>query len=410
MKLLVLEKKLSLLLLCMFAATLTQAQLKMKVKPDSVFISNSSGNTLFSVDTSAVKVNKKLGIGTNTPTATLHIAGTTNRVQQLIKLPSTQTQANPTVQIQNNAGDTIFEIRPQFNSLGNNLFIGKRSGLSSTTDGYNNIGIGDSTLTSNTYGYRNIAIGSSALTNSVATTDNVVIGYFAGRSFNSSSATRNVVIGNGAVQNCGKTSGAVAIGYQALMNISPNTAGVVAIGYQAGFGDSSGSNNTFIGNLAGATSNTSSSVFIGNYAGNFANVGNNKLLIANSNSTFPLVYGEFSNNILATPGKFGIGTQSPNSSLGVSGSVSFGYRAITASRTLDNTDYIVNCTANSFTVTLPTAVGITGRQYIIKNTGSATTITIATTSSQTIDGSAPGTVTTLTPLRVVSDGANWITF
>jgi hypothetical protein len=86
------------------------------------------------------------------------------------------------------------------------------------------------------------------------------------------------------------------------------------------------------------------------------------------------------------------------------------YRAITALRTLDATDYIVNCTANSFTVTLPTAVGITGRQYIIKNTGSSTTITIATTSSQTVDGAAPGTVTTLIPLRVCSDGANWITF
>jgi hypothetical protein len=102
--------------------------------------------------------------------------------------------------------------------------------------------------------------------------------------------------------------------------------------------------------------------------------------------------------------------------LGGAGGITIGtseahaYRAITAIRTLDATDYLVNCTANSFTVTLPTAVGITGRQYIIKNTGSATTITIATTSSQTIDGAAPGTITTTVPLRVMSDGANWITW
>jgi len=95
-----------------------------------------------------------------------------------------------------------------------------------------------------------------------------------------------------------------------------------------------------------------------------------------------------------------------------SGSFAAGYVAKTANYTLTIDDRLVNCTANSFTITLPTAVGITGREYIIKNTGSATTITIASTSSQTIDGSIPSTynVTTLTPLRVMSDGANWITF
>jgi hypothetical protein len=84
------------------------------------------------------------------------------------------------------------------------------------------------------------------------------------------------------------------------------------------------------------------------------------------------------------------------------------YRAITALRTLDGTDYVVNVTANSFTVTLPTAVGVTGRVYIIKNSGAGTT-TIATTSAQTIDGSAPGTLTTGQMLRVQSTGAGWIT-
>jgi len=95
-----------------------------------------------------------------------------------------------------------------------------------------------------------------------------------------------------------------------------------------------------------------------------------------------------------------------------SGSFAAGYVAKTANYTLTIDDRLVNCTANSFTITLPTAVGITGREYIIKNTGSATTITIASTSSQTIDGLIPSTynVTTLTPLRVMSDGANWITF
>jgi len=58
-------------------------------------------------------------------------------------------------------------------------------------------------------------------------------------------------------------------------------------------------------------------------------------------------------------------------------------------------------------ITLPTAVGITGYAYNIKNTGS-NTVTINTTSSQTIDGSLTATMSvTNTNLTVVSDGANW---
>lgn len=89
-------------------------------------------------------------------------------------------------------------------------------------------------------------------------------------------------------------------------------------------------------------------------------------------------------------------------------SVDFAYIEQTANYTLTDADYTVNCTANSFTITLPTAVGKTGRVYVIKNTGSATTITVNTTSSQTIDGAASQTISTALPLRVQSTGANWI--
>lgn len=86
----------------------------------------------------------------------------------------------------------------------------------------------------------------------------------------------------------------------------------------------------------------------------------------------------------------------------------FAYRAITALRTLDGSDELVDCTANSFTVTLPTAVGFT-REYIVKNSGTGVT-TIATTSSQTIDGVASGVLTLVQydVLHFRSNGANWI--
>jgi len=84
------------------------------------------------------------------------------------------------------------------------------------------------------------------------------------------------------------------------------------------------------------------------------------------------------------------------------------YRAITALRTLDATDNVVDCTANTFTVTLPTAVGITGRRYIIKNSGTGV-ITVAAGGAETIDGEPTyvlavqyGVVT------VLSNGTDWI--
>lgn len=69
------------------------------------------------------------------------------------------------------------------------------------------------------------------------------------------------------------------------------------------------------------------------------------------------------------------------------------------------TDYVYLC-SNTITITLPTAVANTNT-YVIKNTGTGV-ITIATTSSQTIDGSltAPIKVQYLS-LTLVSNGANW---
>lgn len=90
----------------------------------------------------------------------------------------------------------------------------------------------------------------------------------------------------------------------------------------------------------------------------------------------------------------------------VSAENTLGYTAQTANYSAASSDYLIDCTTNSFTVTLPTAVGVTGKIYVIKNSGSGT-ITIATTSSQTIDGASPGTILAGKQIMVQSDGANW---
>lgn len=67
---------------------------------------------------------------------------------------------------------------------------------------------------------------------------------------------------------------------------------------------------------------------------------------------------------------------------------------------------VVNCNG-TFTVTLPTAVGVSGRFYFIKNSG-AGVITMAGTGGQTFDGAASPTVAAGASLTVCSDGANWL--
>jgi len=107
----------------------------------------------------------------------------------------------------------------------------------------------------------------------------------------------------------------------------------------------------------------------------------------------------------------GFGTATPTSTLDINGSFERVYTTKTANYTLAATDYGVICNTNSFTITLPTAVSIAGREYFIKNIGSGTTITIATTSSQTIDGAVPSTynlTTQYSRLCVFSDGSNWL--
>ena len=94
---------------------------------------------------------------------------------------------------------------------------------------------------------------------------------------------------------------------------------------------------------------------------------------------------------------------------GAGGAAFGGYTAKTANYTAGATDYVINCTANSFAVTLPTAVGVTGRMYTVKNSASGTTITVNTTSAQTIDGAASVSISTqYASITVMSTGANWI--
>ncbi len=75
---------------------------------------------------------------------------------------------------------------------------------------------------------------------------------------------------------------------------------------------------------------------------------------------------------------------------------------------------LVRCDVSGagFTVTLPTAVGISGAGIAVKKTvSSGNTLTIATTSGQTIDGASTYAIAAaLGGASFISDGANWMAF
>ena len=75
--------------------------------------------------------------------------------------------------------------------------------------------------------------------------------------------------------------------------------------------------------------------------------------------------------------------------------------------TITNSDYTINCTSGTFNTTLPTAIGIKGQIFNIKNMGTGE-ITVDTTLSQTIDGSSTMGVRQYDNLTVQSTNENWI--
>lgn len=85
--------------------------------------------------------------------------------------------------------------------------------------------------------------------------------------------------------------------------------------------------------------------------------------------------------------------------------------SITAAYTATALDQVLLCnpTGGSFTLSLPTAVGLRGRSYFIKNTATSgsNTATVDPSGAQTIDGAASVVLSPGQAIWIVSDDANW---
>lgn len=123
---------------------------------------------------------------------------------------------------------------------------------------------------------------------------NTFVGFNAGKEVTSGS--NNLAIGSGSLENHTTGSFNVAVGRLAMINNISGTSNV-AIGANAGF-NATGSFNVFLGNSAGADE-----------------TGNDKLYIHNSNSTTPLIYGDFMNRYVGINDRLVVGANTPSNNL-----------------------------------------------------------------------------------------------
>jgi len=178
-----------------------------------------------------------------------------------------------------------------------NTAIGYQAGDSITTASYNTL-LGYQAGRGHTNLFGLVAIGSAA--GKGGASYSTFVGHMAGAG---TSGNNNTAIGFQALNlTTGGGTGNVAVGRKALGGTGQLTQNV-AIGELAGAGYGNKSNNVFIGYSAGSSLTTgSSNVLIGYTAGNTLTTESNKLYIENSNSTTPLIYGEFDNDILRVNG------------------------------------------------------------------------------------------------------------
>lgn len=88
-------------------------------------------------------------------------------------------------------------------------------------------------------------------------------------------------------------------------------------------------------------------------------------------------------------------------------SLKLGYTSVASDYTVKQTDFMVDCSANTLTVTLPTAAGITGKIFCVKNSGVGV-ITVDGDGVETIDGQSNKLLSVqYESITVISNGSNW---
>jgi hypothetical protein len=187
---------------------------------------------------------------------------------------------------------------PSNNTGQSNTSVGYQTLFSNSSGGLN-IAVGAGALYSNTLGSSNTAIGNGALYSNKGNSGSTAIGHnamFYAYDYAAGWFTCNTAVGFEALR--GSTSAAsntghsnTTVGHKSSFS---NTSGDynTSMGREALYSNTSGDYNTAIGYQAGYLSNGAGNVFLGHTAGYFES-GSNKLYIDNTNTSNPLLYGDF---------------------------------------------------------------------------------------------------------------------
>jgi len=183
-----------------------------------------------------------------------------------------------------------------YQSTGNfNIFLGRYTGMYNTT-GTKNIVIGDR-AGNNCTGSNNIFQGESAGDYTTGN-NNLIMGTLSGLFL---TGDNNIALGKSSLQGVyhGNSTGAnnTAIGQNAGSVITTGDNNIF-LGTDAGTATSTGISNVYIGKTAGGSNNGNRNVFIGDIAGSTETNASNKLIIGTQENA-NLIYGDFSTNQIA---------------------------------------------------------------------------------------------------------------
>lgn len=375
-------------------------------------ITLSNGNWTTSGTNQYSALSGNVGIGTSLPSEKLEISGKTKTTNLQVTTGATngyvlQSDISGNASWVNPSSLTITESDPQVASTTSN-YVSKWNGTALVDgiiyDNGNNIGlgttspssklhvVGSQTLDGGRLEFSNtgnsIFIGTNTgLNDDLTNNNNVFIGYESGKS--STTGNQNTYVG-GASGNANVSGGSNAtLGFKSLYTNTSGAANTI-IGAYSGYNNLTGNRNVFLGYNAG-----------------YNETGSDKLYIDNSNTSTPLIYGDFSSNQLNVNGKLTVNSNTASSStFAVEGSVATTFKTplVAGTTNPDATGMTWRYTSGSGTITLPAASTCPDRIYVIINqTGSTRTISSyrdLTTNTQTTLGSSVA-------LWLQSDGTDW---
>lgn len=251
-------------------------------------------------------------------------------------------------------------------------------------NGEDNTALGYLSLSQNTTGEGNSALGSNSLALNVSGRFNVAIGERA--SYNNTTGQFNVSVGSTALTSSTNSDYNTAMGYGACGVLAGNVGSNTMIGAGAGAIVTTGAKNTILGR------------FNGNQGGLDIRTASNYCVISDGDGNPRIIVD--SAGLVSAPGGFSGG-----------GVVPITIDNKTAAYTVVSGDLgkIINCTANTFTVSLTSAATLgSGFNCWIWNTGNGT-ITIDPSGAQTIDGRSTLTLSVGEGMQIVCNGTNWET-